>query len=238
MAASQPSVASPPPLDAIIVGGGVSGIAAARYLLRADPALRITILEKGPGWGGTWLWNTYPGAACDVPSHWYSFSWALNPTWTRRFSSAPEIRGYLERSAATLGLNAVFQTRSAVESATWDEAAASWVVSVRKDGATTELRARFLVAGPGALSTPCTPSLPGASTFAGASFHSGTWRGDISLEGKRVGVIGTGCSSAQIVPEIAKSVSALTVFQRTPAWLTPVRLFSQGPHSPSSRVLR
>ena len=207
--------------DVIIVGSGVSGLAAAHYLMKARPGLTYLVLEKGVGIGGTWLWNTYPGAACDVPSHWYSFSFALNPGWTRRFSNAAEIRAYLEGVAAREGITPHLRCGAKVEATAWDEALGGYVLTVRRGGAVEQLRARFVIAGCGALSTPCTPAIAGAGSFKGASTHSGAWDGALSLAGRRVGVIGTGCSAAQIVPAIAASARSLVVFQRSAHWLTP-----------------
>ncbi len=210
--------------DVIIVGSGVSGIAAAHYLTKARPGLSYLVLEKGAGVGGTWLWNTYPGAACDVPSHWYSFSFALNPGWTRRFSDAAEIRAYLEGVTAREGIMPRLRCNAKVEATAWDEALGGYVLTVRTGGAggaVEQLRARFVIAGCGALSTPCTPAIPGAGSFKGAAAHSGAWDATLPLDGARVGVIGTGCSAAQIVPAIAARARTLVVFQRTAHWLTP-----------------
>ena len=212
--------------DAVIVGAGVSGIAAAHYLLKASrersPPLRLLIVEKARGVGGTWLYNTYPGAACDVPSHFYSFSFALNPGWSRRFSHQEEIRAYLEGVVQAQGLAPYLQFNTAVESTTWRAEASAYELALHEagSGARRMVRARFVVAGPGALSTPCTPALEGASAFAGRAWHSAKWDHSVPLAGKRVGIIGTGCSAAQIVPAIAGQVAQLVVFQRTPSWLS------------------
>ena len=210
----------------MIVGAGVSGIAAAHYLLKASrersPPLRLLIVEKARGVGGTWLYNTYPGAACDVPSHFYSFSFALNPGWSRRFSHQEEIRAYLEGVVQAQGLAPYLQFNTAVESTTWRAEASAYELALHEagSGARRVIRARFVVAGPGALSTPCTPALEGASAFAGRAWHSAKWDHSVPLAGKRVGIIGTGCSAAQIVPAIAGQVAQLVVFQRTPSWLS------------------
>ena len=214
--------ASPHVYDVIIVGSGVSGLSAAHYLMKARPGLSYLVLEKGVGVGGTWLWNTYPGAACDVPSHWYSFSFALNPGWTRRFSDAAEIRAYLEGVAAREGILPRVRFSATVERTVWEESLGGYALTVRGgDGRVETLRARFVVAGCGALSTPSTPALPGAPSFRGATTHSGAWDPAVSLEGRRVGVIGTGCSAAQIVPAIAGTARSVVVFQRSAHWLTP-----------------
>lgn len=216
--------------DVIIVGGGISGLASLHYIRAAAPSLRILVLEKGAGVGGTWLWNTYPGAACDVPSHWYSFSFARKLDWSRRFGVQNEIKQYLEGIADAEGRN-FFQFNTQVSGADWDDIGACWNVRVLKSktSSTTLLRARWLIAGPGALSTTNTPLLKGASSFSGTSFHSGAWDHSCKIAGARVGVIGTGCSSAQIVPAIAPKTKQLVVFQRTPSWVTP-----RGDHEYSS----
>ena len=204
--------------DVIIVGAGVSGLAALHNIRRFAPHLRATVLEKGSGVGGTWLWNTYPGAACDVPSHWYSFSFAAKTDWSRRFSAQEEIRAYLNQVAAVEGIN-FFQFNTKVDGATWDDVGAFW--SVGLGGKQAVLRSRYLIAGPGALSTTATPIFPGATSFGGKSFHSGAWDHSVAIVGQRVGIIGTGCSAAQIVPAIAPTVKKLIVFQRTASWVSP-----------------
>ena len=229
--------------DVIIVGGGISGLASLHYIRAAAPSLRVLVLEKGVGVGGTWLWNTYPGAACDVPSHWYSFSFARKFDWSRRFGVQSEIKQYLEDIAAKEGKH-LFQFNTTVAGADWDDLGACWKVRISEkkpatasaavstsssSSPTTTIRARWLIAGPGALSTTNTPALVGASSFTGTSFHSGAWDHSCSMTGARVGVIGTGCSSAQIVPAIASKTKQLVVFQRTPSWVTP-----RGDHEYSS----
>lgn len=164
-------------------------------------------------------------AACPpaVASHWYSFSFAPNPGFSRRFAPQPEIRAYLNSVAEKEGVLPRLQTHSAVTAATWDAATAKWTVTVRdtRSGAERRVTARFVVAGPGALSTPTLPDIKGTADFKGPAFHTARWDHSVSLAGKTVGIIGTGCSAAQIVPAIAPTVKDVYVFQRSAAWLSP-----------------
>ena len=183
--------------DVVVVGAGVSGVAAAHYLLNAGvPRNSIAILEKGARPGGTWFYNTYPGAACDVPSHFYSFSFALNPNWSRAWAPQAEILEYLEQvTAAECG--DLVHLNTSVTSTVWDERARIWVISTHHaDGTSGVVRARYVVAGPGALATPSTPDFPGKANFVGRSTHTATWDHSLKLDGLRIGVIGTGCSGA------------------------------------------
>jgi len=205
------------PLCAIVVGAGFSGLCAGIELRRAGIE-DFVILEKADRVGGTWRDNVYPGAACDIPSHLYSYSFEPNPRWSRAYGGQPEILAYLEHCADTYGLRPHLRFGAAVERAAYDEASATWTVSVR--GGPT-LTARALILGNGALHLPAIPELPGRASFAGASFHSARWDHGYPLDGKRVAVIGTGASTIQFVPQIAPRVAALSVFQRTPPWIVP-----------------
>ena len=210
--------------DVVVVGAGVSGIAAAHYLRSAQSDIKMCVIEKGPSVGGTWHYNRYPGAACDVPSHWYSFSFALNPFWSRRFSVQEEIQEYMEKVCISEGLMPLIFFNTTVLSTTWNESAGAHdILTTESIGAAGRcaLRARFVIAGPGALSTPNVPTFAGMDKFKGPIFHSAQWDKSVALEGKRVGIIGTGCSSAQIVPALAPLVGNLVLFQRTPAWVSP-----------------
>ncbi len=202
--------------SAAVVGAGFGGIAAAIELRRSGVE-DIVVLERGARVGGVWNFNTYPGAACDVPSHLYSFSFARNPRWSRRFAVQPEIRSYLERTARRHGILDRVQCGVNVEAAAWDPTACRW----RIEAGGERLEAELLVAACGQLQRPAIPPLDGLDDFAGPAFHSSRWRHDVDLAGKRVGVVGTGASAIQLVPAIAPEVAELTVFQRTPPWILP-----------------
>jgi cation diffusion facilitator CzcD-associated flavoprotein CzcO len=179
---------------------------------------RFVVLEAGTDVGGTWRDNAYPGCACDVPSHLYSFSFAPNPDWSRMYGTQPEIDAYLRRCARDYGVLPYVRFQARVVEAVYDERAANWTVRTQ-DG--TVLRARFLVSAMGGLSRPHIPELPGIARFAGLRFHSQQWSHADDLTGKRVAVIGTGASAIQFVPQIAPQVERLHLFQRTPAWVLP-----------------
>ncbi len=200
-------------LSAVIVGAGFSGIAAGIALRRAG-ITDFVILEKADRVGGTWRENTYPGAACDVPSHLYSYSFEPNPTWSRAFGGQAEILAYLEHVADKYGLRSHLRFRETVESAHWT--GDKWAIGT----ATGEtFFARALLLGNGALHIPQLPDIKGLDTFKGTQFHSARWNHDYDLTGKRVAVIGTGASAIQFVPQIAPKVGKLHLFQRTPAWV-------------------
>ncbi len=203
--------------SAIVVGAGFSGLAAGIGLKRAG-IHDFTIFEKSDGVGGTWRDNTYPGAACDIPSHLYSYSFEPNSRWKRAYGGQPEILAYLEHCATKYGLRPHLQLGKRIVRCTYDEASATWSVETA-DGATH--RARALILGNGALHIPQIPELPGLAAFGGKTFHSARWDHAYDLTDKRVAVIGTGASSIQFVPEIAKQVRQLAVFQRTPPWIVP-----------------
>ncbi len=204
-------------LTAIIVGAGFSGLAAGIGLKKAGIEDFI-ILEKGEGVGGTWRDNTYPGAACDIPSHLYSYSFAPNAAWSRAYGGQREILAYLERCADDFELRPHLRFGTLVTGARFDEATATWTVSTESG---ESLTARALILGNGALHLPAIPELPGLSSFRGTTFHSARWNHQHDLAGKRVAVIGTGASSIQFVPQIAPKVDQLDVYQRTPAWIVP-----------------
>jgi cation diffusion facilitator CzcD-associated flavoprotein CzcO len=202
-------------VDVAIVGAGFAGLGAA---VKLDGAGRrdFVILEKGDSVGGTWRDNTYPGCACDVQSHLYSFSFAPNPNWSHLFARQPEIRAYLEGIADRYGLRDRIRFGVTVTGAEWD--GARWTVQTA-DGDT--VRARVVIWGTGPLHEPSIPEIEGLDRFAGTVFHSARWDHEHDLRGRRVAVIGTGASAIQFVPQIAKQVAALTLFQRTPPWVLP-----------------
>ena len=203
-------------VETAVIGTGFGGLGTAIQLKRAGRD-DFVLLERAGGLGGTWRDNTYPGCACDVPSHLYSFSFAPNPDWSRAFSPQAEIQAYLEDTARRFGVLPHLRFHAEVLDARWDAATQRWHLTTARG----ELTARFLIAAAGPLSEPSIPSLPGAETFAGTTFHSATWDHDHDLRGERVAVIGTGASAIQFVPEVQKVAGHLTVFQRTAPWVLP-----------------
>lgn len=220
----QGGAAFPRRYRVLIVGAGFSGIGMA-IRLRQRGEDDFVIYEKEAGFGGTWWVNQYPGCACDIPSHLYSFSFAPNPGWSRRFSTQPEIRDYLIDCARRHGLDAHTRFDTAVTSLRWLEEHALWEVT---DGRGETVHACVVVTGTGALSMPRMPEIPGIERFRGRIFHSQRWAHDYALAGKRVGVIGTGASAIQFIPAIQPQVDKLVVFQRTAPWVIPKldRVFS------------
>src|SRR5690242_8090605 len=180
-----------------VVGGGFAGVGAAVMLRRAGYD-DVTVFERGERVGGVWHHNTYPGAACDVPSHLYEFSFAPNPRWSRRFSPGPEIQAYLEDVARREGVTDQVRLGTEVQSAKFDEKRNRWTLKTSAG----KHEADILVTACGQLSVPSVPPLPGLETFAGPAFHTAEWRHDVDLAGKRVAVIGTGCTAIQVVPSI------------------------------------
>ncbi len=201
----------------VIVGTGFAGLAMAVALKKAGQHDYI-LLEEANEVGGTWRDNTYPGAACDVPSPVYSFSFESNPHWSSKFSPQKEIFLYLQHCATKYGLRPHIQFRSRVESSHFDEETGLWTVAIAGQD---PIICRYLVLCTGGLSRPSYPKIPGLDSFQGALFHSARWNHDFPLEGARVGIIGTGASAIQIVPAIAAKVGKLSLFQRTPAWILP-----------------
>ncbi|BCJ29261.1 flavin-containing monooxygenase [Actinocatenispora sera] len=202
--------------DVLIVGAGFSGLGAAVRLRQAGRH-DFVVLERADDVGGTWRDNDYPGAACDVPSHLYSLSFAPNPRWSRSFSPQPEIQQYLQGLVTRYDLAPHLRLGHELVEARWDEATARWHVRTGRGSFT----GRVLVIGTGPLSAPKLPAIDGLADFAGTTFHSARWRHDHDLAGRRVAVIGTGASAIQFVPRIAEEVEHLTVFQRTPPWIIP-----------------
>ena len=199
-----------------ILGAGAGGIVMGIRLVRAG--YDFTIYEKSDGVGGTWRDNTYPGAACDVPSHLYSYSFAPNPWWSRTYATQPEILAYLERCTDQFGVRPHVRTRTAITEARWDDAAQQWELTAASG---EQFRADVLVSGLGMLNVPDLPEIPGAERFRGRAFHSSRWDHSRSTAGERVASIGTGASAIQYVPAIAPDAEHVTVFQRTPIWITP-----------------
>lgn len=202
-------------VDVAIVGSGFAGLGAAVTLAQAGRT-DVVILEKGSSVGGTWRDNTYPGCACDVQSHLYSFSFAPNPDWTRTFARQPEIRAYLESIVDRYDLRGKLRFGREVTAMEWD--GARWAVTTA-DGSL--VHARAVVWGTGPLHLPSTPEIEGVEEFRGTVFHSSRWDHGHDLRGRRVAVIGTGASAIQFVPHIQREVASLTLFQRTAPWVLP-----------------
>jgi cation diffusion facilitator CzcD-associated flavoprotein CzcO len=202
---------------ALIIGAGFGGIGLGIKLRQAG-FTDFIILEKSDRVGGVWRENTYPGAACDIPSHLYSFSFAPRADWPDRYANQADILAYLDDCARKFGLLPHVRFKTEVKEARWDDARGVWIVQTR-DGVVFEAQA--LVTAAGQLNRPSCPQLPGIETFAGPVFHSAEWRHDVDLRGKSVAVIGTGASAIQFVPAIAPLAEALTVYQRSAAYVLP-----------------
>ena len=210
-----------PAFDAVIVGAGFSGLYMLHRLRRQG--FKAVVLEAGSGVGGTWYWNRYPGARCDIESMQYSYQFdeALQQewSWTERYAAQPEILRYAEHVAERFDLKRDIRFDTRVTSAVFDEAAAQWLVTTE---AGERLEARFCIMATGCISTANTPAFPGGDAFAGERYHTGRWPHErVSFKGKRVGVIGTGSSAVQAIPLIAAEAAHLTVFQRTPNYTVP-----------------
>jgi len=200
-----------------IVGSGFAGLGLARSLERER--IDYVILERADDLGGTWRDNRYPGCQCDVPSHLYSFSFALNPEWSRTYPLQQEIWSYLHQVADRYGVTPKIRYRHEVIAASWDGEARIWRIETTGG----RLTANALVAGVGGLSEPRRPDIPGLDSFEGPVVHSAQWDESRDLADQRVAVIGTGASAVQIVPRIQPKAQRLLVFQRTPAWVVPHR---------------
>jgi cation diffusion facilitator CzcD-associated flavoprotein CzcO len=199
-----------------IAGTGFSGLGAAIRLKQAG-FHDLVLFERSSDVGGVWRDNAYPGAACDVESYLYSFSFAPNPRWSYAFGRQPEIYSYLRDCAQRFGVIPHIQFQNAVRDAHWDDARQRWVIETAKGTVTAD----FFLPAVGALSDPLIPEIPGLKTFKGKQFHSAQWDHSYDLSGKKVAVIGTGASAVQFIPEIQPKVQKLTLFQRTPAWVLP-----------------
>ncbi len=214
---TEPAADPPSESTIVIIGAGFAGICMAIKLLEAG-IRDFVILEAGDGVGGVWRDNTYPGCACDVPSHLYQFSFERSSEWSRKYGPQPEILDYAERCADTYGLRPFLRLGVLVTESRYDEESARWALRSARGQA---WRARFVVAGVGSLRVPSIPAIDGAESFAGPAFHSSRWQHDVDLRGKRVAVIGTGASAIQFVPQIAREVERLYLFQRTAPWIMP-----------------
>ncbi len=199
-----------------VVGAGFGGVGAAVMLRRAGYS-DVTVFDRGDRVGGVWNHNTYPGAACDVPSHLYEFSFAPNPRWSRRYAPQAEIQEYLEDVARRHGVLDRIKTSTVVESATWDADRGKWALATSAG----PHEADVLVTACGQLSVPKVPPIEGLDSFEGPAFHTAEWDHSVDLKGKRVAVIGTGCSAIQTVPAIQPEVAQVDIYQRSPGWTMP-----------------
>ena len=199
-----------------VIGSGFAGIGSA-VRLKEQGIEDFVVLERADGVGGTWRDNTYPGCACDVPSHLYSFSFAPNPDWTHVYGRQPEIRAYLEKVTDDFGVRPHLHLGTDLVAGVWDDRALLWRLETNRGSFTADV----VISGCGGLVEPALPDVPGVETFEGEAFHSARWNHDVDLRGKRVAVIGTGASAIQFVPAIQPEVGHLTLFQRTPPWIVP-----------------
>ena len=199
-----------------VIGAGAGGIAMGIQL--ADGGYDFTLFDRADGFGGTWRHNTFPGAACDVPSHLYSYSFAPNPRWSKTYANQPEILAYLEKVATDHGLGPHLRPDTAITTVRWSDSRRQWTLTA--DGG-REHDFDVVVSAVGMLDVPNIPDIPGARRFGGRQFHSARWDHSKSTAGERVASIGTGASAIQYVPAIAPKTAHLTVFQRTPIWIAP-----------------
>ncbi|MDF2444577.1 MAG: hypothetical protein JWR01_2780, partial [Subtercola sp.] len=207
---------APERVDVFIVGAGFAGLGMGIRLAR-EGTHTFVIAERSDSVGGTWRDNTYPGVACDIPSHLYSFSFRQKADWSSVFAPGPEIRAYLEDSAREEGLLPHLRLGSELLEAQWSDADGRWQVTTT----TGRYSARALVTAAGRLSEPRLPATPGLDTFPGPSFHTSRWNHDVDLRGRRVGITGTGASAIQVLPELAAEAAEVVVFQRSAPYVVP-----------------
>ena len=209
------------PFTVVVIGAGMSGIVAAYRLAEAD--VPYVVLDKNPDVGGTWLENSYPGCRVDIPNHYYSYSFAQRADWPLYYSPRSELHKYFAECVDEFGIRPNIRFNTEVTSVEYDDQTAMWTVqTVTSDGTEGTIQANAVISAVGQLNRPQLPSIEGRESFAGPAFHSARWEHDVDLTGKRVGVIGTGCSAAQFAPIIAEQVDQLEIFQRTPNWQFPV----------------
>lgn len=206
------------PLDVAIIGAGFAGIGIALRLHQRGVS-DFAILERDTRVGGTWRDNTYPGAACDIPSRLYSYSFAPNPDWSKTYSGSGEILDYIENMVDSFGLRPFIRFGHNVTGLEFDEAEGLWSITI--DGRDKQLRARSVLVASGPLSNASFPAIPGIDDFEGKKVHSARWDHDYDYAGKKVAVVGTGASAVQIVPELVKTAASVKVHQRTPGWVLP-----------------
>ena len=217
MTAIEPTDGKQPVLDVLILGAGFGGICAA-IKLREKGIDNIRILEKAAGIGGTWWHNTYPGAACDIASHLYCYSFEPNPNWSRKYSPQPEIQAYIEHCVDKYGVRNHIRLNSAVREFRWDEVRGLWQAQLA-DGKIQA--ARHVIFASGGLHLPAFPTIPGMDRFAGPTMHSAEWDHSVDFNNRKVAVIGSAASAIQLIPELAKVAASVDVFQRTPNYIAP-----------------
>jgi len=219
-------IRTPENFQVVVIGAGVSGICIGKRL--KDAGINFTILEKSATLGGTWYDNRYPGVACDVPSHLYSFSFFMNPSWSRAYSHGKEIHNYLQTATSKFGIYPNIKCGKKVTSSTWDQDKGVWKIEC-EDG--DSYNANVVIYGSGALHKPRLPDYKGMEKFKGPAFHTAQYQKGFDPAGKKIGLIGTGASAVQAVPNLAEmGVKSLEVFQRTPCW-SPPRLDYKYPES-------
>ncbi|OBJ70196.1 NAD(P)/FAD-dependent oxidoreductase [Mycobacterium sp. 1274756.6] len=204
-------------ISVAIIGAGFAGIGAA-IRLKGQGVTDFVIFERDTRVGGTWRDNTYPGAACDIPSHLYSYSFAPNPHWSRTYSGSAEILDYIDDMVESSGVGSHIRFGHNVTGVAYDAAAGEWTVSFADH---EPVRARAVIVASGPLANADFPDIPGIDEYRGHKIHSARWDHDYDFAGKRVAVIGTGASAVQIVPELVKTAATVKVFQRTPGWVLP-----------------
>eukprot|EP01130_Rhizamoeba_saxonica_P012631 TRINITY_DN535_c0_g1_i1.p1 TRINITY_DN535_c0_g1~~TRINITY_DN535_c0_g1_i1.p1 ORF type:complete len:568 (-),score=55.15 TRINITY_DN535_c0_g1_i1:50-1753(-) len=205
--------------NAIIVGGGFSGIAMAIQL--KEMGIPFHVYESSNGIGGTWLANKYPGAGCDIPSFLYSFSFARNYTWTKKWAKRDEIFEYIDHVVDSFGLRDDILLNSEVINAEFNQEKSVWVVTIQQNDNVIEEEATWLISAIGQLNQPKMPEIPGIDTFQGDYFHSAEWNHNVPLEGKNIAIVGNGATAIQIIPEVSNVTNNCYVFQRSPSYITP-----------------
>lgn len=203
-------------LDALVIGAGFAGLCSAIRLKQAG--YRFAVLEQAPAVGGTWWWNTYPGIACDIPAHFYCFSFAPNPDWSAAYPPGPEIQRYLADVTDRYGLRETIRFDTRVTQCVWEADRGCW--RVETDGGKT-MRARHLVQATGGLHQPNLPDIPGRDSFPGPVLHTARWDHSIDFEGKRVAIVGSAASAIQLAPALARDGAEVTLFQRTANYINP-----------------
>ncbi|WP_280150535.1 NAD(P)/FAD-dependent oxidoreductase [Piscinibacter sp. XHJ-5] len=209
--------------DVIVIGAGFGGLGMG-IRLKQSGRDDFVIVEQNAGVGGTWHANRYPGAACDIPSLLYSFSFAPNPDWSSNYPGQQEIEAYLNRCVDRFRLGPHLRLRTRIASIEWNEVSQRWnVLAEERGGKAVQWTARVVVNATGGLSRPKIPDIEGLADFTGTVMHTARWHAEVPLERRRIGVVGTGASAIQIVPQLVDKAARLTLFQRTPAWIIPKR---------------